>query len=648
MQLSIIIINYRVRFFLEQCLYAVRNAIAELDAEVFVTDNHSEDGSMAYLQPLFPEFTFIELEANLGFAKANNRILPLCKGSYVLFLNPDTLVAENSLQLCLQHLNKHPEAGALGIRMINGKGRFLPESKRAFPTPITAFCKLSGLAGVFPNSAFFNRYALGNLSDKQDHIVDVLAGAFMMVRKDVLVQLNGFDDSFFLYGEDIDLSYRIQQAGFQNLYFSGSTIIHFKGESSANKQIARVNYFYQAMMVFVNKHYKSGAARTYSFLLKFAIGCRAIISALKNLTKSFLLPLQDFGLIWLSFYLISLFWVYTIRDGKPFGLGFLPYAFPVYALWYILSAYFTGLYDSNPKTSKSLLSVSFATISLLAFYSLLPESIRFSRGVILIGSIMGSIGLLFFHQILVQLKMKGVGWDNANTTQTIIVGSETAFEKACKLIEDSYAHKNIVGNIPLISDKLDSSDNKNGLTYISANIAVDEIIFCFEKKDLKEIIMKLEALHNNKTRFLFHSVGSKSMVGFHENKSTNTLVSPQINYRISQPYQKRMKRLIDFVTALFFLVSFPLHLLMHKKRFSLIGNAMLVLTGKRTWVGYIKYEASLPIIKPGIMAHTGARPHFEQQMLAKSDQLYAVNYDWWHDLFLIFSYYQLLGNQSKQ
>ncbi len=644
MQLSIIIINYRVRFFLEQCLYAVRNAVTELEAEVFIADNHSEDGSMAYLQPLFPEFTFIQLEENLGFAKANNRVLPLCKGTYVLFLNPDTLVPEDCLHLCLQHLKENPNAGALGIRMIDGKGRFLPESKRAFPTPITAFCKLSGLARLFPSSAFFNRYALGNLSNQQNHRVDVLAGAFMMARKNVLVKLHGFDESFFLYGEDIDLSHRIQQAGFENLYFSESTIIHFKGESSGNKQIARVNYFYQAMMVFVNKHYHSGAARTYSFLLKFAIGCRGIVSAFKNLTRSFLLPIIDIAFIWLCFYLTSIFWVFVVRDGKSFGFSFLPYALPIFALCYILAAAFAGLYDARSKTSKTLLSLSFATISVLACYALLPENLRFSRGVMLSGSIMGGIGILLLHRLILKQKTNGFHWDNGSTAQTIIAGSETAFKDARKLIADSYANKNIVGNIPIQSDSFESLNNKLKLT----NLSVDEIIFCFEKNNLKEIIKSVEALNKNNTRFLFHSVGSNSMVGSHAYGSTADLISPVINYSISHPYQKRMKRLIDIFSALLFLVSFPLHLLIHKKRFLFLGNALLVLTGKRTWIGYIMYDASLPVIKKGIITHAGSAPNFDLPLIAKLDQLYAVKYDWWQDLLRIFRYYHDLGNLSKQ
>ncbi len=260
MLLSVIIVNYNVKYFLEQSLCSLKAALVDIDAEIFVVDNYSADGSIDYLQPLFPWVTFIQNNTNEGFAKANNKALQLAKGKYILFLNPDTILAEDSLQQCIQFFTRHADAGAVGVRMIDGAGAFLPESKRAFPSPAVSFYKLTGLSSLLPKSRFFNRYALGFLPEKAVHQVEVLAGAFMMVRKAVLDITGGFDEQFFMYAEDIDLSYRIQQAGYKNYYLGNLTIVHFKGESTKKGSLNYVKTFYQAMHLFVQKHYSGGGA----------------------------------------------------------------------------------------------------------------------------------------------------------------------------------------------------------------------------------------------------------------------------------------------------------------------------------------------------------------------------------------------------
>lgn len=285
MQLSIIIVNYKVRLFAEQCLASLRRATKQLQAEIFVVDNNSDDGSVAYLQPMFPEVSFIDKAHNVGFACANNDALWRCKGEYVLFLNPDTIVAEDALEKSLAYMQAHPRCGGLGIQMLDGAGRFLPESKRGFPSPATSLYKQLGLYKLFPTSQRFARYYMGHLPEHTTAEVDVLAGAYMLVRKSVLDTIGGFDEKFFMYGEDIDLSYRIRQAGFYNAYFAESAIIHFKGESTAKGSLNYVRVFYQAMQLFVQKHFQGSGAFLYRGLLYMGIGMRASISALSRLMR---------------------------------------------------------------------------------------------------------------------------------------------------------------------------------------------------------------------------------------------------------------------------------------------------------------------------------------------------------------------------
>ena len=277
MTLSIIIVNYNVKLLLQACLESVAGAIKNCDAEVIVIDNASTDNSIGYLQPMFPEFIFISNPVNEGFAKANNKALAITKGEFILFLNPDTTVQHDFFTKCLQFFRTHPNAGALGVKMIKGNGEFLKESKRGFPSPLVSLWKMTGITEMLPHSSVFAKYYLGHLDANSDHEVDVLSGAFMMVKKEVLQITGGFDERFFMYAEDIDLSYRIKKAGYKNYYFAGTTIIHYKG-SSTKKDVRYVRQFYKAMSQFVKKYYGRGL---YSLFLDTGIGVFTLFSSLR-------------------------------------------------------------------------------------------------------------------------------------------------------------------------------------------------------------------------------------------------------------------------------------------------------------------------------------------------------------------------------
>jgi N-acetylglucosaminyl-diphospho-decaprenol L-rhamnosyltransferase len=315
MRLSIIIVNYNVKYFLEQCLCSVEKALLSAglalempdphlhagtqsaasgssrpgvreqvntgarSAEIFVVDNHSSDGSREWLPGHFPRVQFILNDDNKGFAVANNQALAGAKGEYILFLNPDTILPEDSLSTCLAFMVSNPRAGAAGLRMIDGSGRFLKESRRGFPTPWVAFCKMAGLTALFPRSPLFAKYYLGHLPATETHPASILPGAFMFVRRQALDQTGGFDERFFLYAEDIDLSYRIEQAGYTNYYIPSSTLLHFKGESTP-KDARYIKFFYKAMSQFRRKHSRGGAL--FNLLLEPAIWLRAGMQAITN------------------------------------------------------------------------------------------------------------------------------------------------------------------------------------------------------------------------------------------------------------------------------------------------------------------------------------------------------------------------------
>ena len=278
MDISVIIVNYRVPYFLELCLHSVRKALQGLDGEIIVVDNHSGDGGVDLLRPLFPEVNWIVNTENEGFSRANNQALRRSTGDNILFLNPDTVVPEDFVRRCISFIGTVRNAGGLGVRMIDGSGQFLKESRRGFPTPWVAFCKLSGLTALFPHSRHFAPYYLGHLPADRPHPAPVISGACFWVSRPALDRTGPFDETFFMYAEDIDLSYRFESTGYTNYYFPDVTIIHFKGESTP-KDFRYIRQFYKAIIQFRRKHFKMSALSQAG--IEGAIWLRAAIGAIK-------------------------------------------------------------------------------------------------------------------------------------------------------------------------------------------------------------------------------------------------------------------------------------------------------------------------------------------------------------------------------
>ncbi|MFM2145927.1 MAG: hypothetical protein RL732_763 [Bacteroidota bacterium] len=284
MRITVIIVSYNVRFFLELCLFSLEKAIGKHSVEIIVADNHSTDDSIGYLKGRFEQVRFLQLGHNIGFAAANNRALAQATGELVLFLNPDTIVPEDLFDMSLEFFHQHPDAGAMGFRMVDGRGQFLRESKRGFPRFWASFYKMTGLAAIFPQSKIFARYYLGHLDEKKSSAVEVLSGAALMARKDVLDELQGFDERFFMYAEDIDLSHRIQRLGYKNYYNPSITLVHFKGESSPHNA-TYYSQFYGAMSTFIIKYTGTIYPPSLSHSLQLIIRVRILFSTFIRTTR---------------------------------------------------------------------------------------------------------------------------------------------------------------------------------------------------------------------------------------------------------------------------------------------------------------------------------------------------------------------------
>ena len=629
MQLSVIIVNYNVKYFLEQCLYSVQKAIANIEAEIIVADNNSTDGSKDFLIPLFPTVNFIWNRNNIGFAKANNEAAEKTKGEYILFLNPDTLVPEDCFEKCINFFKSNDHTGALGIKMIDGSGNFLKESKRAFPSPLTSFYKLMGLAMLFPRSKLFAKYHLGHLSENENHKVDVLAGAFMMIPKRVLKEIGNFDERFFMYGEDVDLSFRIQRAGYENYYFAESSIIHFKGESTKTGSLNYVRLFYQAMNLFVKKHYSGSRAGVFIFFIQMAIITRAGFSAIVNLLRRIGLPLLDAGVIFTAFWCIKYLWSNYIRQELNYSPNVLFIAFPVFTAIFLIASFYSGLYDKGYKQSQLLRSTIIASLFLLSGYALLPETVRFSRGILVFGIVLAFIMMNIMRQLFIKWRLLETRDENEERRQTIVVSGEKDFIAITGLMQKAGMPERVLGRVDnYLTAGTSALGNILQLPALVNKYRVKEIIFCENGLSFKEIINTIKELPPG-IRNKFHASGSSSIVGSNSKNVSGDYVTAGKKYRIAKPVNRRNKRLLDIIIATLFIISFPIMFFFQKNPFRFYKNVFAVLFRKKTWVGYASALNELPPIRQGVITSTALPALLNElpdESLRKSDEWYAISY----------------------
>lgn len=613
-----------------------------MDGEIIVIDNSSSDGSMEYLPLRFPLVRFIANEKNVGFGKACNQGLAVAKGKYILFLNPDTIVPEDCFEQSVDFMETHPDAGALGIRMLDGTGKFLKESKRAFPSPQTSFYKLTGLAKLFPESKIFGRYHLGFLNEHQNHVIDVLAGAYMLVRKEVLDKIGGFDEVFFMYGEDVDLSYRIQKAGYNNYYFAGSSIIHFKGESTRKGSLNYVKLFYQAMSVFVKKHYGSQKAGLFNFFIHSAIWFRATLSSLGHFIKWVGLPVIDALIILFSFWTIKLFWGAYVRPEVIYQERLIIAVFPLFTIIYLSIAYYTGLYNKYFKQGNLNRSALTATLTVLAIYSLLPESLRFSRGIILFGSVLAFLLLSLIRKMMVGWKLIETA-DALQQAKTLMVCGAGEVNEINQLLVTTGKEQQVFGWISMEENEPNTIGNINRLPSIAEELGIKEIIFGEGALSNKKII---ELVQQFRLRYKFHAKSSGSIISSDSKDEAGDYLAMEKAFVLAQPISRRNKKLWDVLYCLLFLISFPLHLILQKKPVSFFKNVFLVFSGQKTWVSYSCHQKQLPPLQQGILTPTGlpnALNHLPQGSLEKIDYWYAKDYSISSDISLIWRHYKYLG-----
>ena len=516
MKLTVIIVNYNVRHFLEQCLISVLQAMRKIDGEIIVVDNNSADGSCSMIISNFPEIKLIRNSSNLGFAKANNQAIKIASGEFILLLNPDTVVEEETFHECIGFMDANKDAGAAGVKMIDGKGKFLPESKRALPTPLTAFYKIFGLNLLFPGSKSFNRYYLGHLSENEIHKIDVLTGAFMFIRKEALDKAGLFDEDYFMYGEDIDLSYRLMKTGYNNYYLPEPSIIHYKGESTRRSDFNLTKHFYKSMLIFVKKHFGKEKITPLILIINVAIFLRAGLSFSKKILGLTLLPVTDWAMLFLVYRLIIRLWEFIRYDGGyNYPDIFNNFVVPGYiSVWIISIALWKG-YRFPVRLSDLLKGLVTGIAVTFIVYALLPSGLRFSRALLIIGSA-ASLLLIplsrYIYSLAGFIRLPGSA---SKPKKVLVISSLAEYNKILEIIEQSRINYRCVGRVKIdkedeIAQSLGNIEQMNEIVRVNGP---DEIIFGSELLPSSQIISMMKMLSGTNVGFKIARTGSEFVIG---------------------------------------------------------------------------------------------------------------------------------------
>lgn len=635
-KISVIIVNYNVEYFLEQCLNSVYKALENVSGEVFVVDNNSIDGSVEMVRQKFPQATLMANKDNRGFSKANNQAMVVSKGKYILLLNPDTVVEEDTFEKVVDFMDQHPDAGGLGVRMLDGKGKFLPESKRGLPTPAVAFYKIFGLSAIFPKSKRFGRYHLGYLSEFETNEVEILSGAFMLMRTEALDKVGYLDEAFFMYGEDIDLSYRIIQGGYKNYYFPETRIIHYKGESTKKSSVNYVFVFYRAMVIFAQKHFSQKNARLFSFLINLAIYLRAGLAIFARFIKRSALPVFDFLYIFGGLTVLTRYWQQANIEFPP---NILRVAIPAYAVTWMLSIFYTGGYDFPVKLIRFFKGAILGTLGILVIYALLPKEWQFSRLYILIGT-----SWVLFYYLLSRIFLhfsvkKRFSLSGVQNQKFIIVGSGDEAQRVSAILKQTNSK---IDSIYLVSPTDEKSAEQIGILSQLDQIAfihkIDEIIFCAKDTSAQEIMEWMSILGATHIDFKIAQPDSLYLIGSNSIDTAGDLYVLNIN-EISKKNNVRIKRTLDFIVSFTFLLGSPFLIWSYTHKGKWLKNMLHCFIGKKSLVGYFlpgkKDPQQLPAIKKGILNPSDAENASDQLVASKLNLIYARDYSIWKDLEII-------------
>ena len=646
LDLSIVIVNYNVEYFLEQCLNSVIKASQQLKTEIIVVDNNSSDGSIEMLKHKFQGVHLIENKDNVGFSRANNQGIKLSQGKYVLLLNPDTVIEEQTLTKMVSRMDKDDTIGGLGVRMVDGKGNFLPESKRGLPTPIVAFYKIFGLSSLFKKSKKFGRYHLSYLNEFEENEIEILSGAFMCMRKKVLDEIGLLDEDFFMYGEDIDLSYRIIKAGYKNLYFPDTTIIHYKGESTKKSSVNYVFVFYRAMIIFAKKHFRGNNAFLFSVAINSAIYLRASIEISKRII-TFLAPkLFNAAVILSGLFALTNQW--RMRDITfPNEAYYL--LIPMYYLIWSLNYLVWGAFDEPIKFIKQIKAVLIGTFIILGLYALLPKELQFSRLYILIGAAWVFSWNLLNRALSNLFSGKRFTLNRSNKRRFLVVGDEDEYKRVKGIVEQNFPSIDVIYPLAIKESFAGSIGDIRQIEQIIADNNIDEVIFCAKNVAAGKIIELMTSIKKIDIDYKIAQPDAEFIIGSNSIDTGGEMYVLNLN-ALNNPGSLRSKRLVDVVVSTLLIIAFPIITFWFKHKKDFLANLLDVLFAKKTLVGFCenekKNDAQLPQLKKGLLNFMDDFDKLSPANIDKVNLIYARDYNLLKDLKLIAKHWRKLDRRT--
>ncbi len=648
MNLSIIIVNYNVKEFLQNLIHSIYKAAQNISYEIIIVDNASDDGSVEFIKDKFPGIKLISNQKNLGFSKANNIGLAQSKGDYLLLLNPDTIVGEDTFEKMISFFKSNPDAGLAGCKILNPDGTFQLACRRSFPGPWTSFCKVTGLSNLFPGSRLFARYNLTYLDENKTYEVDAISGSFMMFPRKIYEEIGGLDEQFFMYGEDLDFCYRVQKNNKKVYYYHDTQIIHYKGESTRRSSLDETKIFYNAMHLFVKKHLSSSFL--IEIILRVAIGLRELIAFMGRRKLVLLSLIIDFFMFDLSIYLAENFYKhYTTWLG--FNENHLSFIFIFPAFLYILISSIMKVYRRDSLSvlrTFGALVISFFLISSATFFF---KQFAYSRAVVIITFILAFI-ILALWRIILKLFFK-VGIDKYSTVnkRALIVGvNKPAIQIATKLKSKAQDFHNVVGLIGFshkeVGNKIEDIEIVGSIESIKKIISekkINEVIFSSEELTYNEMMKIVSSCQDENVEFKLIGNNLDFLVGKSSVSILEDIPLFEINYNISNPLLRFIKSLFDYLLALFVLfLIYPfiyLFVKVSKKNSDfrkMVLNVPKIFTGRVSFVGpkNINENGNLFLGKQGLTGFWYLE-NSNQEETEKLDIYYAKNQNIWLDLEIL-------------
>lgn len=603
--LSIVIVNYNVRYYLLNCIASILASDTSFEYEIIVVDNASVDGSIDAVKEIFKDVKVIANKINVGFSKANNQGFRIATGEYVLILNPDTLLQNDTLDRCINYMKLNQDVGALGVRMIDGNGKYLQESKRGLPSIANSFFKFSGLYKLAPHSKILNGYYAGHVDRDQTSEIEVLTGAFFFTKLKVLKQLEGFDEDFFMYGEDIDLSKRILDLGQKIVYLPETRIVHFKGESTKKASISYVSRFYNAMGIYFSKHGGKGGLGAVSSIIQFTIMLFGLLAYLKGFLISLVRPLLDFAISFVAFIGVKLVWAnYFYHDPDYFSSSNYSTNALIYSSILLIGVWYFGWYDANKKLKHFLAGIFLSLMIILFIYALLPLEYRSSRALIFLGLVFSAFGILTFDSLLKALLKK-----DRNNRKILIVAKTGHAEMIKKYLVESGEKSIILGLVNPSSAEFDQAylNDIEHLPNLISILSPDEIIFSLDDLPMTSILNHMSYPSKN----ISYKVTKKgqAIIGSDSPSDRGQIYEVESKYHLARPIYIRIKRTFDLLLSGGLLLLFPFLVFADRyRRLLFSGDLFKVLFGKLTLVSYYDLVGdtikpySLPSIKQGIFS----------------------------------------------